>query len=264
MKTLKFRCFLIVACINSVILLAVRSPAVAQLIVSLPDTVVSPGDTLLLPVKVKLPQDGENIYSLQFEITYQSDFVSVDTVFVDTTSVLWTLDWKYEVNITEGRTVVAFAGADSLSEDGTIALIAFRISDTASGGDSSLLYFDVLWANEGVPEAVPSHGSVNVLTVGVNDRIWQGITPDHIELRQNYPNPFNAETTIKYTLPVSDETLLTIYNLQGKEISRLVERRQSAGVHSAAWNASNVSSGIYFYRLQAGDKVLTRKMVLLR
>ena len=264
MKTLKFSWFLLVACINSVILLTDRSPAVAQLIATLPDTVVSPGDTLLLPLKVELPQDGENVYALQFEITYQSDIVSVDTVFVDTGSILWALNWKYEGNIIEGRTAMAFAGTDSLSEGGTIAVIVFRISDTASGGDSSLLYFDVLWANEGIPEAVPSHGSVKVLTVGVNDRKSKGITLGYYELRQNYPNPFNAETTIKYTLPVSGETLMTIYDIQGKEISHLVEEQQPAGVHSATWDASNAASGMYFFRLQAGDFIETRKMVLLK
>ena len=277
MKTLKFRCFLIVACINSVILLGVRSPAVAQLIVSLPDTVVSPGDTLLLPVKVKLPQDDESVYALQFEITYESDIVSVDTVIVDTESVLWALDWEYEWNITKGRTAVAFAGTDSLSEDGTIAVIAFRISDTASGGDSSLLYFDVLWANEGIPEAVSSDGSVKILSVDVAEEIKTEAKPGKFSLWQNYPNPFNPETVIDYALPIRSDVKLTIYNLRGEEVALLINGNMPAGNHTTTWNASSVASGVYLYRLQAspparqepglrpaGGFIQTRKMLLLK
>ncbi|MCH8012881.1 MAG: T9SS type A sorting domain-containing protein [Candidatus Marinimicrobia bacterium] len=83
-------------------------------------------------------------------------------------------------------------------------------------------------------------------------------------LSQNYPNPFNAITTIQYQLPASSEVLLMIYNIRGQEVLRLVESEQPAGYHQITWNATNVASGMYFYRLQAGDFVQTRKMILLR
>jgi len=84
------------------------------------------------------------------------------------------------------------------------------------------------------------------------------------QLEQNYPNPFNPSTRIKYTLPRSSDVSLIIYNILGEEVIRLVDEFQPAGEYHTTWNASNVSSGIYFYRLQAGDFVLTRKMVLLK
>ena len=89
-------------------------------------------------------------------------------------------------------------------------------------------------------------------------------TPHSYRLKQNYPNPFNPTTKIEYSLPVSSEVSLIIYNLLGQEIARLIDGEQAAGVHSVIWEATNLSTGIYFYRIQAGDFVQTRKMVLLK
>ena len=83
-------------------------------------------------------------------------------------------------------------------------------------------------------------------------------------LSQNYPNPFNSITNIQYQLPAASEVLLTIYNIRGQEVLRLVESDQPAGYHQITWNAANVASGMYFYRLRAGNFVQTRKMILLR
>jgi len=83
-------------------------------------------------------------------------------------------------------------------------------------------------------------------------------------LRANYPNPFNPVTTIEYTLPKSGEVNMIVYNLLGQEVTRIIDEVQQAGYHKVTWDASNFASGIYFYRLQAGDFVRTRKMVLLK
>jgi hypothetical protein len=83
-------------------------------------------------------------------------------------------------------------------------------------------------------------------------------------LSQNYPNPFNSITNIQYQLPASSEVLLTIYNIRGHEVLHLVENEQPAGYHQITWKATNVASGMYFFRIQAGKFVQTRKMILLR
>jgi len=84
------------------------------------------------------------------------------------------------------------------------------------------------------------------------------------QLDQNYPNPFNPETTINFSISVEGKTSLIVYNLRGEEVIRLVDDEMPAGTHSVTWNASNFASGIYFYRLQVGDFVQTKKMVLLK
>ena len=88
--------------------------------------------------------------------------------------------------------------------------------------------------------------------------------PQDFVLFKNYPNPFNPTTTIEYALSHAADDSLIIYNLLGEEVTRLITGRQNAGYHEVTWNASNVSSGIYFYRLQAIDSVQTRTMALLR
>jgi photosystem II stability/assembly factor-like uncharacterized protein len=83
-------------------------------------------------------------------------------------------------------------------------------------------------------------------------------------LSQNYPNPFNPITTITYTIPNESFVELKIYDLLGREITTLVNERKSAGNYSVDFNASNLPSGVYFYRMEAGSFVSTKKFVLLK
>jgi len=88
------------------------------------------------------------------------------------------------------------------------------------------------------------------------------ITEFHLE--QNYPNPFNPFTVISYQLPVAGNVILKVFDVLGKEIATLVNEEKSAGNYEIDFNASSLSSGIYFYRLQAGSFVQTKKMILLK
>ncbi len=82
-------------------------------------------------------------------------------------------------------------------------------------------------------------------------------------LNENYPNPFNPSTTIRFQLPKSSMTSLKIFNALGQAIATLVEGQREAGLHQVQWNAMDIASGVYFYRLQAGGFVDTKKMILL-
>lgn len=82
------------------------------------------------------------------------------------------------------------------------------------------------------------------------------------DLLQNYPNPFNPVTNIEYTIPERSHVTLKIYDMLGKEVSTLVDKTQDPGTYISLWNAKNFSSGIYFYRLIAGNNVQTKRMVL--
>ena len=97
----------------------------------------------------------------------------------------------------------------------------------------------------------------------------QDIIPREFDLYQNYPNPFNPNTTIRYALKQSTRVTLTVYNLLGQEVRTLVNAQQEAGYKTVIWDGLNnqgrkVASGIYLYRLEAGDFVKTRKMVLMK
>ena len=88
--------------------------------------------------------------------------------------------------------------------------------------------------------------------------------PEEYKLAQNYPNPFNPTTTIAFSLKQPGKTVLEIYNILGQKVATLVNEQLTAGAHQYNWNAAGQASGIYFYRLMAGNFVETKKMMLLK
>jgi len=89
--------------------------------------------------------------------------------------------------------------------------------------------------------------------------------PQSIELSQNYPNPFNPSTQITFSLPATQEVTLKVYDIMGREVATLLQNsRQSAGTNSVTFDATNVASGVYFYRLSTQNTSLTRKMTLIK
>jgi parallel beta-helix repeat protein len=88
--------------------------------------------------------------------------------------------------------------------------------------------------------------------------------PGKYVLFQNYPNPFNPSTTIEFALPTSSAVTLNVYNILGEEVTTLLSAFLPSGSHSVEWNASDLASGVYLYRLQAGEFIETKKMVLMR
>jgi hypothetical protein len=101
------------------------------------------------------------------------------------------------------------------------------------------------------------------LLTGVGSSDPPTVAEDY-RLDQNYPNPFNPVTTIGYVLPLQRHVTITVFDATGGEVARLVDGIQSAGEQSVRWDASGMSSGVYFYRLDAGDFSAVRKLLLLR
>lgn len=139
-------------------------------------------------------------------------------------------------------------------------------------------YYSVLGGNHDWPGpfSYPSATSRN-MDIDLNNEIYDfirdpktpvkndgALLPEMFSLSQNFPNPLNPSTTIRYALPQSAKVKLVIYDLLGREISTLVDAEQEAGWKEIVWNASNVSSGIYFYKLQAGNFAETKKMIVLK
>ena len=88
--------------------------------------------------------------------------------------------------------------------------------------------------------------------------------PDKYTLNQNFPNPFNPTTEIRFSIPQASNVKLTIYDAIGKQVGVIVNEHLSAGTFNYTWNAGNLSSGIYFYRIEAKDFIMVKKMVLLK
>ena len=94
-------------------------------------------------------------------------------------------------------------------------------------------------------------------------------TPKTYNISQNYPNPFNPITTLQYELPEDSFVNVTVYDMLGNVVNNLINANQSSGYKSVQWDATNnrgelVSAGIYLYKIQAGDFVDSKKMILLK
>jgi hypothetical protein len=95
------------------------------------------------------------------------------------------------------------------------------------------------------------------------------VLPQAFALDQNYPNPFNSATTLRFALPQSRDVELAVYNLAGQQVATLVQGWRQAGVYTVRWDGRDgsgraLASGVYLYRLEAGNEVQTRKLVLLQ
>ena len=94
--------------------------------------------------------------------------------------------------------------------------------------------------------------------------IFSYIGPKEFKLEQNFPNPFNPTTTIQYQVPADSKVTLKVYDILGSEVATLVNEEQEAGYKEVQFNGNNIASGMYVYRLQAGDFVSTKKMILVK
>jgi hypothetical protein len=101
------------------------------------------------------------------------------------------------------------------------------------------------------------------------ERIPTTFVPDAFSLSQNYPNPFNPMTTIEFNLPSSERAVVTVFDMMGRKVATLLDQDMAAGGYRISWNSrdsygQDVSSGVYFYRLEAGSYTATFKMILMR
>lgn len=175
----------------------------------------------------------------------------------------WSGDWADFITPRPEATAI-FEGAD------TGELMGLRW-DRPDGGKTVYLSFDVMAAID-IADTTATDQFVTLMgntvtyfgvDVGVDDapEVAQPMT---YSLQQNYPNPFNPSTQIAFTLPVRSDARLTVYNVAGQEVATLVDETMNAGQHNVTFDASSLSSGVYFYKLQAGDFTATQKMVLMK
>jgi len=88
--------------------------------------------------------------------------------------------------------------------------------------------------------------------------------PDKFSMQQNYPNPFNPTTQIRFGLPKASQVKIEVYNMLGQRVAELLNEHKKAGYHSVEFDGSNFSSGVYFYKIQAGYFTQVRKMLLVK
>ncbi|XWN38420.1 MAG: T9SS type A sorting domain-containing protein [Balneola sp.] len=153
-------------------------------------------------------------------------------------------NWQTLVNTKEGSTLVSMFGVQPL--------------------ESKSLEFVLTKDQRSLKAIVNANVTLNESELYKLNELIVNTLPDEFSLKQNYPNPFNPSTNIEYSLPEQTNVTLTIYNMLGQKVATLVNETLAAGTYSQTWDASSVSSGVYFYRLKAGSKIFTKRMLLVK
>ena len=132
-------------------------------------------------------------------------------------------------------------------ENGDLMVKNAELYTLASDGG---LLGDLRWADPNI-SAIIDHSVVSSV-------------PENFSLSQNYPNPFNPVTTIRYSIDKTSDININVYNIAGQLVETLYSGNKSAGEYSITWDASHLSSGVYFYKLVSGSNVITKKMMLIK
>ncbi|MFZ4622095.1 MAG: M1 family aminopeptidase [Bacteroidota bacterium] len=174
--------------------------------------------------------------------------------------------WRQSTFGTQPAVIIMLQQPSGKNDPGFFTMpVEFRIT-TAAGDTTVRLFNDQREQIFAIPLSAP----VTAVVLDPNSRmlkkviIGNDVPPYTYILAQNYPNPFNGETKILYMLPNRTDVTLTVYDMLGREVTTLVNERQMPGVYEVPWNAHNIASGMYIYRLTAGEMRLQRRMVVVR
>jgi len=224
------------------------------------------GRIVEVPVTVTNPY-GMKIFGLH--VSYPTDLVTFEGVKrTDLTEKWAVLDGQ---EVTSGLIALGGFNVDPIEAEspGSVAILSFRVRDGVERGEGELAVVRMLEDLQG------AQGKTGSIVIGPE-------LPTSYALEQNYPNPFNPVTTLSYTLPVQstkskvegEGTLnfipstfyvtLKVFNVIGQEVAVLVDEVKEPGYYSVTWDASGMASGVYFYRLTAGEFTATRSMILMR
>lgn len=181
--------------------------------------------------------EGENV-SYDWQLSSTNDFLEDEIIFsvnnIDTTNI--TLTYREIANLLDAQSV--------------------------SPGQSIDLFHRVI-ANDGTESSVSDFRNIILIRNRLTD-LDSNDLPSELLLNQNYPNPFNPVTNINFNIPEASFVNLSIYDLSGKQVDELVNTNLAAGSYNRSFNAANLPSGVYIYRLNANGVILTRKMILMK
>jgi len=183
--------------------------------------------------------------SLRIEVNYPIEFVWYRSSGATT----------YHLQISTNSQFTALVAQDSLLTDSTYSFQSWK---------KDVKYFWRVYAKNSAGKSVASpvwNFTVKIVTDVDNS---DNTVPEEYSLMQNYPNPFNPSTTIKYNLPVEGFVSIKVYDILGNEVSTLVNNNLPAGRYSVDFNASNLPSGVYIYRIQSNSFTAVKKLMLLK
>ncbi len=205
--------------------------------------------------------------------SWGGDWLSSDTLATDSTDITMHVlnDDGKNGDKAAGDNIYSKSITFPVGNDGGPGLYKYGAfyagADTINGGQKPLdneMHGTDHWTNvkvADITEVMDNFGSLEPVTAISDDPRF---IPEKIHLAQNYPNPFNPVTTINYYLPGHDRVELAVFNILGQKVSTLVNGMQRAGEHTVQLNATDMASGVYFYRLSTSTQTITMKMLLVK
>jgi hypothetical protein len=194
-------------------------------------------DLVTIPV---ILENSQSIHGCYLALNIDPRFASVDSIVGSLPK-----GWLMVYNFANGVLKIAMAGIAPLT-DGTIATISLKLK------------------NRGANFTVSGSAKLNAnINESINSFKVKAV-PDGFALSQNYPNPFNPSTIINYRLPMSSFVTVKVYDELGNEVVTLVNEVKTAGNYSVEFNAGKLASGLYFYRMRAGNFAATKKLLLIK
>ncbi|MEX0845794.1 MAG: right-handed parallel beta-helix repeat-containing protein, partial [Balneolaceae bacterium] len=194
-----------------------------------------------------------NLYAFEIELSYPNKAIEMESI----TATELLSDASLTSNITnDGKIYLAMASGNALDKSGAVVNITFTLKNS---DQNSAMYIDKFMANE-----------IDYSRSAVANESIQINLPTEFELYQNYPNPFNPSTTIGFNLAENNiKVSLIVYNILGQKVKTVVNDVYQAGRHKAVWDGTNdagmqVSTGVYIYRIQAGDIVQSKKLTFIK
>ncbi len=193
---------------------------------------------------------------LEFWSNYNSNFLKQDSVAFDL--FLW-----YKENGNDKWTRIWKASNDGQGRKWRKTVVDLSQYDKSKN-------YRLCWYYEGLNDVLRGAVAIDGVILRGKFDYFQAIEemppklPQQSELYQNYPNPFNPSTTFVFSLPKSAFVTLKVYNLLGEEVTTLIAEERAAGIHRFNWDANGFASGVYLYRLEAGEFIQTRKLILMR
>ncbi len=209
------------------------------------------GQLIELPI---ILNDGQNIRSFEGVITFNTSHLTFEELIWSPIASSCTII----NNQVEGEIKFAGSGPIPDGDSDILAILRFTVNENIEASET-LVTITKLRFNEGdILENTATAELTNLLSTDISRM------PNEFILNQNYPNPFNPNTTISYQIPVPSFVEITVYSLTGQIVETIVYDYQDTGYYTAIWNAEGLSSGLYLYRLSAGDYKKVRKCLIVK
>ena len=224
-------------------------------------TLVSPGNQLPEPEVLTTGEIGVLGNNALGKEEWESVLVQYNNVTITSLSADGTSNFgEIYVSDGSGNTRVELEDGNHSYQSGTLDTLLSPIMVELNATFSALK--GVMYYSYSNYKLIPRKNDdfVNYAT----DVAYENNVPKDYSISQNYPNPFNPSTTIKYALPKEDMVSIRVYNILGQVVRTLVNQNQAAGTYSLTFNANNLTSGIYFYSIQAGNFKQVKKMMLIK